>query len=127
MLLTVAILAPTNGPRNWQKQTAAHATKSLSDPARTGCQKISAQHITYENSYHSKSIQQGTGVSSTAGKTNPHRKGVQNEYFLLFSSVDLEFWRPFRGSEVKFIYSYTLCVPCIVLQCVNDQRDAQFL
>ena len=21
----------------------------------------------------------------------------------------------------------TLCVPCIVLQCVNDQRDAQFL
>ena len=21
----------------------------------------------------------------------------------------------------------TLCVPCIILQCVNDQRDAQFL
>jgi len=77
MLLTVAILAPTNGPRNWQKQTAAHATKSLSDPARTGCQKISAQHITYENSYHSKRIQQSTGVSSTAGERNPHSEGCR--------------------------------------------------
>ena len=23
--------------------------------------------------------------------------------------------------------SLTLCVPCIILQCVNNQRDAQFL
>ena len=25
------------------------------------------------------------------------------------------------------IFSLTLCVPCIISQCLNDQRDAQFL
>jgi hypothetical protein len=56
MLLTLAISASTNGPRNWQMQTAAHATKSLSSPARTGCQKILALHITYGHSSLSKAL-----------------------------------------------------------------------
>jgi hypothetical protein len=31
------------------------------------------------------------------------------------------------NSEGNCINNLTLCVPCIILQCVNDQRDAQFL
>ena len=28
---------------------------------------------------------------------------------------------------IHTLRNLTLCVPCIILQCVNDQRDAQFL
>ena len=29
--------------------------------------------------------------------------------------------------QTEYIFVLTLCVPCIILQCVNEQRDAQFL
>ena len=36
--------------------------------------------------------------------------------------------RPQRDTRRKMLFcNLTLCVPCIILQCVNDQRDAQFL
>ena len=31
------------------------------------------------------------------------------------------------GVGKVFIFNLTLCVPCIILQCVNDQQDIQFL
>ena len=29
--------------------------------------------------------------------------------------------------EMFHVINFTLCVPCVILQCVNDKRDAQFL
>ena len=31
------------------------------------------------------------------------------------------------GRSEEIVGILRLCVPCIILQCVNDQRDAQFL
>ena len=32
-----------------------------------------------------------------------------------------------RLQTIKRSINLTLCVPCFILKCVNDQRDAQFL
>jgi hypothetical protein len=51
------------------------------DPARTGCQKILAQHITYGKSYLYKSILQGSGIleSDAAGKETHMQESVGSE------------------------------------------------
>ena len=34
---------------------------------------------------------------------------------------------PVAGFCLNYFFNLTLYIPCIIMQCVNDQRDAQFL
>ena len=41
--------------------------------------------------------------------------------------ISVNNFRRLHEKNLSFTFDLTLCVPCIILQCVNDQRDAQFL
>jgi hypothetical protein len=49
--------------------------------------------------------------------------------YLSCSTLDMMIQMRFKKKYIllKFSFFFTLCVPCIILECVNDQRDAQFL
>ena len=51
-----------------------------------------------------------------------------NQFWIFgsYNVLTITEWYLIRFFFVSHLY-LTLCVPCIILQCVNNQRDAQFL